>query len=229
MQLSQRYADFNNEQSTMLAYLSDGAGAPSAEATRLGVSAAKVTELLTTLAAYSVTYQQYVDPNQHTPKVVHQMKMDYDTSAHFIFPLRQQIKKGEAELTANDYANLFIHVDKETRTPAERPTTAPTVVVLGEKHLNIEYETGEQSTEGVNRVATPAGTQIARELAVTPVGTVSPIPDSEYSSLDIVGRGRFSLMFVNAQVGMIATMRCCYVNTRGEKGPFSVPISTPIV
>ena len=216
MILSQRYADFNNEQVTMSDYLSDGAGGASANAIRLGVTADQVTTFLENVSAYSTAYSAYLNPNTHNAITIATMRSAYDTSLNFVRPLRQQVKNGAATVTDDDYANLFIHKDKPTSTPSVRPDTAPALVFLGAVHLNQTYEAQIQSTEGVNRVALPQGVQIARELAVVATGTVPT--EADYFPMDLVGRGRFNVMFVNAQVGMVAQLAMLLCIPTGRKG-----------
>ncbi|MGI9322738.1 MAG: hypothetical protein ACR2PJ_04055 [Pseudomonadales bacterium] len=73
----------------------------------------------------------------------------------------------------------------------------------------------------MNRVALPHGMYLVREQAIVPIGT--PVTEADYHPLDDIGHGRFKIAYVQAEVGMNVYMRCCYANSRGERGPMSEP------
>ena len=52
---------------------------------------------------------------------------------------------------------------------------------------------------------------------------------SDFRPMDMVGRGRFTVVFVSAEVGMTAHIRACFMNTIGEKGPLSPVLSNAIL
>ncbi|MGI9323548.1 MAG: hypothetical protein ACR2PJ_08220 [Pseudomonadales bacterium] len=83
----------------------------------------------------------------------------------------------------------------------------------------LTFEATLQTTEGANRVALPPNTHLVREQAIVPAGT--EVTDGDYHPLDDSGHGRFEVAYTQAEVGMNVYMRCCYANSRGERGPMS--------
>ena len=226
MRLAQRYFDHSTELTSILFYLQSEAGGPNDNATRLGVSADEVLNILALRATFEAALNAYSDADKHNAITVQLMKdADYAAFA-VILPLRQRLKNGVAALTAEDYAHLGIHRDKTTRTPAEIPTDVPTATWVKSDRLGLTYEATQQSPEGTNRLALPKDVRVARLLAVMPQG-VEPT-DGDYHPLETVTRSRFKLGFVIAEIGMNAYIRIAYENTAG-RGPFSLPVKAIII
>ena len=227
MRIAQKYVDHNAETNAVANYLTDEAGGPSDAAARLNIGATQVTDLGALRTAHNDRFAEYIDPPTHANAIAFMATVDNEAMA-FLRPLMQQIKHGAAAPNDDDYLNMpGLHRDKETRTPSERPTVSPIMVLIEARHLSHVYEAQVQDAESINRVALPPGTKLARELAVVAQGAEPT--DDDFHALDWVGRGRFTQVFVPAEVGMVAHMRCCYVSTRGEKGPLSPALSNPIL
>ena len=226
MRFSQKYADHLAELETIVAYTLDGGGGPTPRATELGMSGEEVGNISALEVAYRAAYSAYTNPNTHNPATVYEMKVADDNAYAVILPLRQRLKNGTVPLIGTDYTNLGIHRDKETRTPAEIPTDVPTMVLVDSRPLALTFEATEQSTEAVNRLALPKDCRIAREMAVVAAGTQPA--DGEYHTIDTVGRSRFTLMFVAAEIGMNVYIRIAYENSAG-RGPFSKAVSAIII
>ncbi len=226
MRLSQRYAEHWAELLSMVQYLSDTGGVPSENATRLGVTAEQVTSLINFNSAFQTAYNNYIDPDTHGPKAIREMREMDDAAYTFVLPLRQAIKNGMVTLTTDDYLHLFIHEDKTTRTPAEVPTDAPTLVLVDRRAMALTFDTTMQTTEGVNRVALPRNTKVARQIAVLPQGTEPT--DGDFHPMDYIGRGRFTVMFTEPEVGMNAFLKVAYENSAG-RGPWSMTEKAVIV
>ncbi len=129
-------------------------------------------------------------------------------------------------MTPEDYANLGIHQDKTTRTPAEIPIDVPMPVLVDSRPLNLEFEATEQTTEGVNRVALPKDCRVVREIAVLAQG-VEP-GEGDFHAIDTIGRSRFTIIFNAAEVGMDMYLRIAYENSAG-RGPISQPVKAIII
>ena len=226
MRLSQTYADHYAELQGFSAYITGDGGVPSDNATRLGISAAEVTNINALKTAFDNKYSEYYNPKTHTSIVVAEMKTVDDNVYTVILPMRQRLKNGTVALTPDDYANLGIHEDKKTRTPTERPTDVPKPFWVKSERLAITFDATEQTTEGTNRVALPKYCKVAREIAVVAPG-VEPT-ESEFHTIDTVGRSRFTLMFTAAEIGMKVYVRIAYENSAG-RGPFSMPVDAIII
>ena len=226
MRLSQRYADHFTELQGISAYITGDGGVPSDNATRLGITAAEVTNINALKTAFDSTYADYYNPKTHTSIVVGEMKIADDNAYTVILPLRQRLKNGSAPLTPDDFANLGIHEDKKTRTPSERPTDVPKPFWVNSERMAITFDATEQSTEGANRVALPKYCKVAREIAV--VAADAEPTDSDYHTIDTIGRSRFTLMFSAAEIGMKVYVRIAYENSAG-RGPFSMPVNATII
>lgn len=222
MRISQTYLDFDAQLETMEAYLTE------ANRTRLGVSDAQNTEFTTLKATWDSALSDYKDPATHTPTAVMAMGESYSETAEFIFALRQQIKNNASiTLTPDDYANLYIHVDKTTRSRINPPDYAPSVTLIESTHLVCKFDVTVPTSEEVNHLALPAHMNIARLLAVMPDGT-DPT-ENDYEPIDNVGRSKFSLSFMPAEEGMQGYLICSYFNPRGEHGPQSSPLKFRII
>ena len=226
MRLSQEYADHFAEIATISDYITGDGGAPSDNATRLGITAAEVTAFAALKTAYDNAYSTYYNPKTHTSISVAEMKVANENAYTVILPLRQRLKFGTVALTPEDYANMGIHEDKKTRTPSEIPTDVPRPFRVRSERLNITFEATEQTTEGTNRVALPKNCFVAREIAVLPQDA-TPTED-DFHTIPTVRRSRFTIVFKTAEIGMKVWLRIAYENSAG-RGPFSMAVSEIII
>lgn len=226
MRLSQKYADHSAELATIVDYILDGGGGPSQRAAELGMTGEEVGDISALRVVFDTAYTAYTNPNTHNAITVAAMKVADDNAYAMILPLRQRLKNGTVELTPEDYANLGIHEDKTTRTPAETPTDVPTAVLVESRPMALTFEATLQTTDGVNRIRLPEYCKVAREIAVVAQGTEPA--ESDFHSIETVGRSRFTVIFSAAEVGMNVYLRIAYENTAG-RGPFSLPIKAVII
>ena len=226
MILSQRYADHFAELASFSAYITGDDGAPSDNATRLGITAAEVTSINALKTIYDSTYANYYNPKTHTSIIVAEMKVADNNAYTEILPLRKRLKFGAVTLTPDDFANLGIHEDKKTKTPVERPIEVPKPFWVNSARLAITFDATIQTTEGVNRTALPKYCKVAREIAVV-APDVEPT-EADFHAIDTIGRSRFTIVFAAAQIGMKVYLRIAYENSAG-RGPLSMPVDAIII
>ncbi|MGI9298125.1 MAG: hypothetical protein ACR2QC_09535 [Gammaproteobacteria bacterium] len=226
MKISRQYAGHRAELRTILGYISGDNGAPTPAAIRLGILQAEIDNLRDLRAAFDVAFAAYRDPDLHTSVAVREMKIADARAFAAILPLRRRLKNGTAALTAEDYANLGIHEDKKTRTRAKRPADVPFAILVHSAELVLTFEAIDETADGRRRFVLPRGWRIAREIAVLPQGAAAA--EGDFRAIDTVGRSRFSVSFVAADVGMNVYLRAAYENTAG-RGPFSLPIKAVVI
>ncbi|MGI9337063.1 MAG: hypothetical protein ACR2P4_00945 [Gammaproteobacteria bacterium] len=209
----------------MMTYIEQD-GAPTPAASRLGITPDDVTGLLTLQTQWNAAYAAYRAPDTHNAITVEAMKIADNNMFTVVLPLRQRVKNGAAELSAEDYAQLTIHKDKTTRTPSQVPREEPVPVFIAAAPLNLTFEATLQTAEGVNRRALPEGYRVARMLAIVPMGAEPPA-EGDYHSIDTVGSARFTLTFTTAEINSQAYIRIAYENTAG-RGPFSHSVKNTI-
>lgn len=226
MRLSQTYADHSVELLTALNYLMGADGLPTADATRLGISADEVTNISVLRIAHETAYEKYSDINTHNTITVHAMKRADEDAYAVVLPLRQRLKNGVAELSDADYANLGIHEDKTTRSPAKIPEDVPMPALVKTQKRHLTFDAQEQTEEGANRIKLPKDCKVVRELAVLPQGQVPT--EGDFHGIETVGRSRFTITFTAAEAGMDVHIRLAYENSAG-RGAFSTPLLARII
>lgn len=223
MRISQRYLDFNAEVEEIVAYLT------AENQTRLGVPTTQYDELTALVQTWTTALAAYQSPATHTPESVEAMRQSYAELGLFVRNLQQQVKNNASvDLTPADYAGLYIHIDKTTRTRINTPEHAPDVRLLHSEHLMCEFEAQVPNPQEANHLALPEHMKLGRKLAVVPAGGAAPA-EADYHPLDNVGRGKFRLSFAPAEEGMDGYIICSYYNPRGEHGPESKPLKFTII
>ncbi len=139
--------------------------------------------------------------------------------------IQQQAKSNpNLALTDEDYANLYIHEDATTRTPAPEIEIAPILTTTVGKHLSNDISTTDPTPGKENSIALPAEVKgIDRFIGITATDDPAPFR-SAYQELSTVGRSRFTIMSDIANKGARKWLICRYVNSR-HVGPESDPIS----
>ena len=130
-------------------------------------------------------------------------------------------------LTADDHQNLYIHIDKETRTRINPPEFSPSLTLIRTEHLICEFQANEPNPEDVNHLTLPKHMKLGRKLAVVPAGTTPA--ETDYHPIDSVGRSKFRITFNPAEQDMDGYLICTYFNPRGEHGPESKPLQFRII
>ncbi len=108
----------------------------------LGLDGAQLTQFQTYLNQFADDMKAYLDPAQRTKVITQQIHDDYKTINSWIGHLRTGIKASKRDtLTDQDYASLFIHKDKTTRTKHTEIDSVPT--------LEVKSQSGGTLTLGV--------------------------------------------------------------------------------
>lgn len=152
----------------------------------------------------------------------------YQELGHFVRGLQQQLKNSAAiTLTPDDHQNLYIHIDKQTRTRINPPDFAPVLTLIRTEHLICEFQAVVPYSDEVDHIALPKHMKLGRKIAVVPAGT--PPTEANYHTIDSVGRSKFRITFAPAEADMDGYLICAYYNPRGENGPESKPLQFRII
>lgn len=222
MRLSQKYLDFNSEFTNFDAYLTDNA-------TRLEVATAQVTLVTATLTTWNTAFTQYVTPATHTSIAVEGMRRAFDTAYHLVLGLRQQVKHNRnITLSAADFSNLGIHIDKTTLTPSPIPSQTPINTLLATNHLVNTLSASMPKQGEQNHRGKPEHVHsIGQEIAVLDAD-IDPTPN-DYHSIDSIGSTTFDISFNQSEVGKTCHLITWYINPRNESGPKSPALSFMII
>jgi hypothetical protein len=122
--------------------------------------------------------------------------------------------------TDADRATTGIRVRPPTRAASTAPTTAPLARIESGNRLTHTLRFTDESTP--TRRAKPKGVQGAEVwLAIGDANTPAPPLGDSYKFLSLSSRGNLNAAFTAADAGKTAYYALRWVNTRGEKGPWS--------
>lgn len=208
---SKKYQDFDIEIKSVLAYIT-------ANQATVGVTPEQVTAYTAVAAAWTPLFTAYSNANTRTEPDIAAIKANYPLARHATNDLQQQIKHdGSITLTEDARINLYIHLDKNTRTPATRPTEALALLVLPSTRLVSKISATLPSTEEENHRGLPDGTvKIVRLVTVT--DTPEPPPRDAYHEIDATGHTVSEIQWRAADAGKYGWVIMMYQNTRGENG-----------
>jgi hypothetical protein len=137
-------------------------------------------------------------------------------------PLIQQLQ-ASPKVTDAQRNSMKINVRSTTRTPASVPTTEPMATVDTSHRLQhiISYrDTGSSSKKK------PAGVAYCEIWAK--VGAPAPTDESQLTYLGNASKTPQMEEYTGAQAGQTVWYWLRWVNTRGDKGPWSEPVSATI-
>lgn len=219
---SKRYQDFDIEYKSVLAYIT-------ANQATLGISVEQVTEYTTKGGIWTTSYTAYSDANTRTEAIIAETSRQYQIMRHETNLLQQQIKhNASVTLTEDARINLYIHLDKTTRTPAPRPEIAPAILLVDSGRLINKISATFPTTEAENHRGLPTDvTAIARWTAVS---ETSEAPARElFTSIDDTGHTVSTIHWQLADANKFGWIICAYRNSRGELGPESGVLMVSIV
>ena len=144
-----------------------------------------------------------------------------DAAETVLRPLVQQLQASQT-VTDDQRKNMKITVRATTRTRSSAPTTMPVASVDTSQRLRhvISYK------DSSGNRAKPAGVAYC-EIWVK-VGTPAPTDIGQMTYLGNASRTPQLEEYTAAQAGQTATYWLRWVSTRGDKGPWSEPVSTTI-
>lgn len=214
-----KYADFTEALRTAATYLTTDDNA-----TRLLVAVDQVTDLGTENVVWIDIWAKYSNPNTRTRAVIVDIETDFQRINAKLSTLQQQVKTNAATKTGEDHLALGIHIDKPTRTPVPRQTVAPNVEEYQIAHLQNKFRTSYPDSAGDFHRRLPAYNSLLIKVAY-PAAGVAPV-DGDFDHISVSGRGNFTVMSPpDTPKGTIGYVKVCYVNSRGEIGPESEPLS----
>ncbi|HTX21495.1 MAG TPA: hypothetical protein VMD27_06540 [Candidatus Aquilonibacter sp.] len=144
-----------------------------------------------------------------------------DAAESVLRPLIQQFQ-ASTTVTDDQRKNMKITVRATTRTRSSAPTTMPVASVDTSQRLRhiINYK------DSSGNRAKPAGVAYCEIWAK--VGAPAPTDISQMTYLGNASKTPQLEEFTAAQAGQVATYWLRWVSTRGDKGPWSEPISATI-
>ena len=196
---------------------------------RLQISDTTIAHLTNDLAIWASQFALYSDDTKRTSAVTHQVRTNYEDIGSYLHRFQQSLKNDpDVDLTEDDYTGLYIHKDKKRRGHIPKPTIAPQIDLLATSHLRNEFEITDPNRPDQNHRAFPDDiTGAGRKLAV--VATDVTPAETDYITLGNTGRTMFTINFATNQEGKRGYLVAWYVNSRGEMGPESKPLSFLIV
>ena len=223
MKLSQVFSDFNTEVNESVSYID-------ANKVRLKVDPAQATEELTFLTDWNLKYPLYTGALTHNASTVKDIQDLYHLFHPSLSGLKKQMKNNKAvTLTGTDFGKMHIHQDAATRAHIPRPAFAPTNTLLKNTHLVNQIFTSNPNPPHEKETNLPVDVdKIGRSICYTKVGDPAPAPEL-YHHIESIGATVYDIVSNALNVGMVANMITFYINSTGEEGPASAPISFIVV
>ena len=225
MKISKEFSDFDDEVNISVPYI----GVPENK-TRLKISDTLQEDFQKLFDEWKPKFAAYIDPNQHTPAVIKAVQDAFAVFQPKMQDLKKMLKSNlEITLIPEDYAALFIHEDAEHRSHIPRPDKAPVNQIIKQDHLTVDVFTSYPEAPHQDDTKLPDDVvKIGRKMAKVAATAAEPDPDA-YHSLEAVGNTVYKIIFSEEDAGKKAYLKTCYVNYRGEEGPYSNPLMIPII
>ncbi len=190
-------------------------------AVRFAISAANKTEMDDKKLLWDPLWAKYVDPAQVNSQVRQNVKDMIADWKRLLTSIYNDIPSSVLTSTDASTLNIAIGTSRTNIAPADH---APVLQIAGIKHL----QTGLRITdpENPNTNSMPPGQHVHLHVGIQDTPG-SPIV-WDIMRLMEVHKFLTTVGFMDADVAKKGYFRACYVNTRGEKGPFSEPISSTI-
>ena len=216
------YDDFDVEYKSVLAEITASQAA-------LALTPDQVTAYTQAGGTWATAFAAYKDGNTRTESDIAQVKVQYNDMRHRTSAIQQQIKNNPSvTLSEEDRMKLYIHKDKETRTPSSRPVIAPTVFVIDTKRLTNEISITYPDSQGENHRALPDDVKtVVRLIAVTETPE-APARDA-YNEIDAAAAANSRITWPEADANKFGWVIVMYQNNVGELGPESAALMMPIM
>ena len=223
MRLSVNYQTLRDQLAIAIPYMT-------ANAERLGITADQLTSITARQTAFVAAHDLYLDPETHTPRVVHTTETEYLAADDEFRGLQQQMKNNRAlEMTDADYDNTFTHRNADRRGRRPTPTVAPANTLLDSKRQTNTIETYKPVEGDTNhRRLDKDVARVGRKVALINSGDPVPTAD-DYHSLPPSGYGTFTLTWQPEQRGKVCYLITWFENYKGEPGPESAPLEFQII
>lgn len=188
----------------------------------LGVVAADVTPLQDALTDWDGKYADHVSAQAAAAGAREAKEASRATAVSIARLLAQRIQTNP-NVQNSDRQSLGMNVRSTTRTATAAPTSRPVATVDTRQRLQHTISFVDENTPGSR--AKPAG--VSGCEVWMKIGT-APTDPSELTFLAIDTRSPYTAVFDGADGGKIAHYMLRWVNTRGERGPWSQTVSATI-
>lgn len=209
-------AQFDSWQINFVTYLAANLGG-------LGLVAGDITATTTAQTAWIANYAAH---NAAQAAAIAARANKDGARAAFEVAIRPLVRRLQASSAVSDpeRASLGITIPDPTSTPAPIPTTKPVAQVDTSQRLRHTIAFSDEATP--TSKAKPAGVNGA-EIWVK-VGGAAPTDPSELDFLALDTKSPYLSEYAGAQGNMVAHYMLRWVNTRGQKGPWSETVSATI-
>ena len=218
--IGKKYINFETLIHSITDYIANEDGSPTTRATELGITAAKVTALVT----IKTDFDNLMDKYRKTSRTSSDIANIADYEKKFIKEIhnfQQAVKKGsDVPLTGTDRENLHIHLDSTTKTPVAALTVAPFIGIYGSViggGLKMLFSV-PQSSADTRRRALPYGQNVVAEVWYTQPG------EEPTGTPEIVTFGKSTHIFnppTGTTRGTVLKIRARFVTDTGLEGPVS--------
>jgi hypothetical protein len=198
-----------------------------ANAARLGLTAAQLTDLAAFLAAWNPAYLAYLNPATYGRVNTAQINALYRLYKTYTDGLKMQMKTSPTVFPNElDKVICDIHTDASRRRNIPIPTEDAGVSSKKVNHLNNEFRTFDLADPADN--AKPPGTKRIKVMMLIlesdkPVPTLADLlPEMESGSMI------FDIPFTVDMIGKICYIAVCFSNDSGD-GNYSAILATPII
>lgn len=172
---------------------------------------------------YNTVFALVQSPATRTPGLVLQKDAIKASSRASCRVYAQQIK-ANAGVSDQDKLQLGLHINDTTKTPVPVPASAPIMMINGSFSGEHMLRYADENTPASRRK--PPGVQFI-EVYMTIATGADPV-QSHSTSLGLYGRQPIKVGQDQENAGKTATYFGRWVNTRGEKGPWSLPVAMQI-
>jgi hypothetical protein len=190
--------------------------------TTYGLQVADGTAIQNSYNSWHAAYLAAINPTTRTKSTVITKNEQKSIVLGVVRGYAATIRANRA-VTDENKNNLGLHVAETTRTPVPPPSTQPVLEV-------VDTEAGLQvlavKDEGASRRGKPtgvAGVLVYRAVAADPVSAAG-----ETAFLIFTSKTGLQSNFTTADRGKIATYFARWTNAKGEVGPWSDGVSSPI-
>jgi hypothetical protein len=198
-----------------------------ANAVALGITALEATLLGTQAADLGTAIDDHVAAQATAQSKREAKDLKRDTVEKSVRSIARRVQAAAAVTDAQREA-LGITVPDRSKTPAAAPTTAPDASV--DTGTRLRHTLRLSDADGAPSGGKPRGVLGAEVwMKVCPQGAAAPAADpAEMSFVGVQTKTRFTVDLTPADAGKAAFYRMRWVNSRGEKGPWSEAVCATI-
>jgi hypothetical protein len=191
-------------------------------APRWNIMLPAITPLHEQQAVWNAVYPKAANPNNRTPADVLERQEAQAAYTKEIRTFANQQLVNNPQVTDPDKERLGLHVHSGSRHPAPVPTSSPIVVRIdtSESQQHIIHFADES-----DKLAKPDG---VHGCEIYMKKGEAPASDAEMTFAGTDTRSPFVVNFDIADLGQTVHYKLCWVNTRGQHGPWSKLVSAVV-